>query len=385
MTRTRLGIHKVGQIQQADISFADLTVLVGPQATGKSILLQLFKLVIDTGVIQASLTQYGRDWGGQVGDFLEAYLGEGMKNIWRPQQSSISFEGKQVDLPALVRRKQRSKKEHMFFIPAQRVLTLRDGWPRPFSDYGPGDPFAVREFSDKLRRLMELEFSANEQLFPPSGRLKPDIRKQLEKNIFSGYGLKVDKYRSQKRLVMGSGDKSEPLPYMVWSAGQREFVPLLLGLYWLLPKGFVPRRKDVEWVVIEEPEMGLHPKAISTVLFMVLDLLSRGYRVCLSTHSPHILDVVWALNIIKEHGGQPDLLLDLFQTGKGQSMIEWAKGILKKETSVYYFDRDSGTTTDISALDPGSDTGAEAGWGGLSEFSGRAADIVAKVMAGVNP
>jgi hypothetical protein len=41
--------------------------------------------------------------------------------------------------------------ERSFFIPAQRVLTLsRDGWLRPFTDYKPGDPFCVRDFSEKL-------------------------------------------------------------------------------------------------------------------------------------------------------------------------------------------------------------------------------------------
>jgi predicted ATPase len=75
---------------------------------------------------------------------------------------------------------------------------------------------------------------------------------------------------------------------MVWSAGQREFVPLLLGLYWLMPSTQSSRRGTIEWVVLEEVEMGLHPRAISVLLLMVLELVTRGYRVCLSTHSPQI-------------------------------------------------------------------------------------------------
>ena len=46
---------------------------------------------------------------------------------------------------------------------------------------------------------------------------------------------------------------------MVWSAGQREFVPLLLGMYWLMPPAKISPAQRLEWVVIEEPEMGLHP------------------------------------------------------------------------------------------------------------------------------
>ncbi len=44
-----LRIERVGPIGQAEIRFGDLTILVGPQASGKSIALQLFKLIHDTG------------------------------------------------------------------------------------------------------------------------------------------------------------------------------------------------------------------------------------------------------------------------------------------------------------------------------------------------
>ena len=63
---------------------------------------------------------------------------------------------------------------------------------------------------------------------------------------------------------------------MVWSAGQREVIPLLLGLYWLMPSTRISKRRDVEWAIIEELEMGLHPHAISAVLLMVLELLTRA-------------------------------------------------------------------------------------------------------------
>jgi hypothetical protein len=168
---------------------------------------------------------------------------------------------------------------------------------------------------------------------------------------------------------------------MVWSAGQREIVPLLLGLYWLLPPTKTPRRGDIEWVVIEEIEMGLHPRAISTALLSIFDLLSRGYRVCLSTHSPHVLDVVWALNIFKKYKARPENLLELFDMEKPrQDVLSMASAVLEKTARVYYFDP-QGETHEISSLDPGSNDAAEGGWGGLTEFSGRVADVVAKVVS----
>ncbi|MEW6742384.1 MAG: hypothetical protein AB1486_06465 [Planctomycetota bacterium] len=124
------------------------------------------------------------------------------------------------------------------------------------------------------------------------------------------------------RSAWSCGERTKAPPFPTWSAGQREFVPLLMGLYWLLPAAKVSRRGDLQWVIIEELEMGLHPCAISVVLLLVMELLWRGYRACLSTHSPHVLDVVWALRTIREQGAEPKRLLDVFVVRKSEPMKE---------------------------------------------------------------
>ncbi len=378
-----LKIENLGQIRQADIDFGDLTVLVGPQATGKSIALQTLKLMIDAGQVQEEMNRYGLDWGGKLPDFLDAYFGEGMHSIWNAEQTRIHWNNSPVDLRKIAKRKRKDKDENLFFIPAQRVMALRDGWPRPFTDYSAGDPFAVREFSEKLRGLVEKEFGG-ESLFPQHRRLKKEFRDLLERDVFSKFALKVDKVRSQKRLVLGTGKEGDNLPYMVWSAGQREFVPLLLGFYWLMPPTRNPRRGAIEWVVLEELEMGLHPRAISVVLLLVFELLVRGYRVCLSTHSSQVLDALWALKHLRENNARPEALLEVFAAPNTPPMLKLAADVLKKITKVFYFDRDKGATTDISALDPDAEGEGGAGWGGLSEFSGRANQAVARAVANSN-
>lgn len=382
MPGTTLHVSQVGPIQDANVEFGDLTVLVGPQASGKSIFLQLFKLLADAGAVLAQLKRYGLDWKKDAAEFLDIYLGEGMRGLWTPGRSRIRFRGDEINLGQLVGSQKKNKEESVFFIPAQRVLVLGRGWPRPFTDYSPGDPFAVREFSEKVRWLMESDIGARESLFPPTGRLKRQERDALDAAIFLGFALRVDKHGVQKRLVLAGPKGGESLPFMVWSAGQREFVPLLLGLYWLLPPTKTPRRAKIEWVVIEEVEMGLHPKAISTAILLILDLLSRGYRVCLSTHSPHVLDVVWAINVLREERASPERLIDLFEVEPRPDLTKMAAEVLKKSTRVYYFDPSSGVARDISSLDPGSDDAGEAGWGGLTEFTGRVADVVASVVNG---
>lgn len=382
---TMLNIQNLGQIKEASLSFGDLTVLVGPQATGKSIALQLLKLMLDAGQVQNEMGKYGLDWERKLPEFLDVYFGEGMRSIWQEGSTSIEWEEKQVDLPQIAKRKRAKKEETLFFIPAQRVLALRDGWPRPFTDYTPGDPFAVREFSEKLRVLVEQEFGGSGDLFPQERRLKREFRDLLERHVFSNFHLMVDKFHSQKRLVLGLGEKKESLPYMVWSAGQREFVPLLLGFYWLMPPTKVSTRDQITWVVLEELEMGLHPRAIAVVLLLVLELVARGYRVCLSTHCPQVLDAVWALKHLKGSRADPDAILDIFDAEKTQAMRKLANTVMEKTLKVFYFDRETGKTRDISELDPSAEEEGKSGWGGLSEFSGRANRAVARFAANAEP
>jgi hypothetical protein len=293
---------------------------------------------------------------------------------------AVRWKGAAFDIDAVARRSRKEKPEELFLIPAQRVLAMRDGWPRPFSDYSPGDPFAVRDFSERLRRLVEIEFTSD-RLFPQERRLKAVFRKLLLQNVFGDFELKIDKVRSQKRLVLSPAGGGEGLPHMVWSAGQREFIPLLLGLYWLLPPSKVSRRESLGWVVIEELEMGLHPQAVNAVLLMVLELLSRGYRVCLSTHSPQVLEMTWALRNLRQAGAGADALLRVFGVGSDETLRAVATNALEGDVSVYYFHRDTGHVHDISALDPGADQPFEAGWGGLTDFSERANAEVASAAA----
>src|ERR1700704_6663024 len=117
-----LSIEHLGQIREANLEFGDLTVLVGPQATGKSIALQLLKLMIDTGQVQEKMQRHGLDWSHKLPEFLDAFLGEGMHSIWNGGQTQIRWNGKPINLEQIARHKRKESEEKLFFIPAQRVL-----------------------------------------------------------------------------------------------------------------------------------------------------------------------------------------------------------------------------------------------------------------------
>src|SRR5271157_1566465 len=169
-----LQLKNIGQITNADIRFGDLTVFVGPQATGKTIALEFLKLAVDLNGIQETMGRYGLDWSGELRDFFGVYFGEGMQGLWQDGRSEFLWRGRPVPLNSFVKRSPRGRLETVFYIPAQRVLALSDGWPQPFSAYSSGVPFVLREFSESLRQLMG-RFKVGGTLFPEHHRLSREI------------------------------------------------------------------------------------------------------------------------------------------------------------------------------------------------------------------
>lgn len=378
----RLIVNSLGQIREADITFGDLTVFVGEQASGKSILLQLVKLILDVGDITQTLKKNGYDWHEKTENFLSLYFGEGMEGIWDNATTKITVDDEDFNLDKTYSKKGRKKEERLFLIPAHRAMTLKDGWPRPFTDYGMSDPYVVKEFSEQLRLLMETGLgSGKSAIFPQEGRMNKTIRDAIGKSIFGKAEVRLDKSGLRKRIVLDVAGTQ--LPFMVWSTGQREFAPLLLGLYWLMPSGNTQKKNNINWVVIEEPEMGLHPQAISALLLMFLELLRRGYKVIVSTHSPQILELVWAIQLIAKSKSAQTRLRQLLDLKSNAFSLDLTKSILDAKTfKTYYFSRQDGVVDvrDISTLDAEDIDKAVSDWGGLTQFSTKAADIVTEAV-----
>lgn len=372
-----LQIHHFAQIENAHIKFGDLTVLVGPQATGKSLVLQLLKYAIDRPVIASHLRENGLDWDHvSPHGLLSTYLGEGYEHAFS-SSTEISYDGKSL----MGGKPQRSanRNPRVFFVPAQRVMTMSNGWPKPFTTFEPGDPYVVRQFSQDVLEQFSRGVGRNgAPVFPQPDRLKAPIRKSIEQSIFHGGVLLLKSEGSRKRLIIRyeGRKKSRPveLPFFEWSAGQREFAPLLLGLYQLLPAGGITAHQTYKWAVIEEPEMGLHPQAINSVMLLAFELIARGYRVCLSTHSPYVLELIWAIQVLQRSRSpkKVNAILEALNLDRSQSMSTLAQTLLTKKIHAYALTFDDNLRhkcTDISALDLESTDPVAAGWGGVTSLS----------------
>ena len=374
----RIRLTSLGQIREADISFGDLTVFVGEQASGKSILLQLVKLTLDAGNITQTLRKHGFDWRKNVDNFLSLYFGEGMQTIWNQDETKVTVD--KVDFIPQKALSRRKTGENLFLIPAHRVVTLKDGWPRAFTDYATSDPYVVKEFSEQLRLLMEAGLGSGESaIFPQKGRMNKTLRDAIGKSIFRDAAIRLDRSGLRKRIVLDVAGNQ--LPFMVWSTGQREFTPLLLGLYWLMPSGKA-KKNNINWVVIEEPEMGLHPKAISALLIVFLELMKRGYKVIVSTHSSQVLELIWAIQYLVKARAEPIQLLKVLGLRSNYFSKPLAEVVLGKTFKTYYFSRQDNVVNvkDISTLDAEDPDEAVSEFGGLTAFSTRTSEVVSEAM-----
>lgn len=369
-----LEIHNLGQIDEVAIEFGDLTVLVGPQAAGKSLVLQTWKLALDSSEIVEALRGAGLMLQ-KSGELIDAYFGEGMRPAWK-KETRVLVNGKRLSRRKILRSTAK-RPAKVFFVPAHRALLMSEGWPAPFMRLKADTPTVARLFSQSLYE----RFTGNEagDLFPVERRLKSSIRTLIDEAIFHGGRVQLQKAGLQTRLALTYGKTQ--LPFMTWTSGQREFTPLMLGLYRVLPPRRQSKDPDIEWVIVEEPEMGLHPGALNAVMALVLDLLWRGYKVILSTHSPFVLDVVFALRSLQGAKNGAKLLRKAFGLPSTKEVYWFLEAALEKTARTYHlgFGEDGRVSSrDISSLDPGSDDAIVSEWGGLTGFSGRFGHAIAE-------
>ncbi len=378
-----LSVQNFGPIKKVDVTFGDLTVLIGPQASGKSLFLELFKLINDRTNIIKTLKKYNYILSKtDLKPLLENYFGEGLGEVIN-EESRIKYSGKDLTPKSQLTAKnsEGGERESVFYIPAQRILSISDGRPKNFMEFDTTSPYVLRIFSETLRVLLQSGLGNPSQVFPMRNRLKSGVRESIDETIFHGGKVTIESSGGQRKMRLNVNGSS--LPFMTWSAGQKEFMPLLLAMYCLSgPPTSVINKENYKWVIIEEPEMGLHPQAIEMVILEIIELMKSGYKVIVSTHSTIIPEFAWAFESLKE-GRAPlrKALCQLFKVSEDSTVASNFSDLGAKLIKTYYFkpQKEGGVVSqDISTLDVGSDDDALSEWGGLSSFASRASEIVSR-------
>lgn len=383
-----LKIRNFGPIKKADIDFGHLTFLIGPQASGKSLSLELLKLIIDKQHIISTLRNYNYILSKtDARNILEWYFGEGLSALFK-EETQISWAENLFtpqDLLKTISRQKASEvqKESVFYVPAQRILSISDGRPKNFMEYDVSNPYVLRRFSEILRIFMQGGLGNPDTIFPMRNRLKGSIRKSIKNTIFHDGKVVLDKTGEQRKMKLEIDEMR--IPFMAWSAGQKEFMPLLLAIYCLSgPPTQVINKSDYQWVIIEEPEMGLHPRAIQSVLLEIIELVQSGYRVVVSTHSVTFLEFVWAFKNLQSLSDEDfkAAMCEIFDIRTSTTAANLFDRLKEKTIKTFYsaeqFSENGVTFADISSLDAFSENTNISEWGGLSSFAGKSSDIVSR-------
>ena len=302
-TLNKLTIKNFGPIREARLTIGDLTVFIGSQASGKSLALQLLKLLLDKRFVTATMDKYNYVIAKNPDNVLNFFFGEGLSCLWTTD-TQISDGTKKYVKNDLLGKIASNATESLFYIPAQRIISIADGRPKNFMEYDSSTPFVLRQFSEMLRMFIQFGINGNKIVFPLRNRLMTDIKKSFQENVFHKGKVVIDDSSGQKKMQLSLDNMN--IPFMAWSAGQKEFMPLLMAFYCLTgPLLNALDCNHYRYVVLEEPEMGLHPKDIQSVLLQIIELMQKSYKVIVSTHSQLLLEFAWAFNTIKGSDASP--------------------------------------------------------------------------------
>jgi len=350
----RLTVENFSCIKHADVELAGLNVLIGPQASGKSVISKLIFFCLDVqsqvieGITQERtfdaftedikqkfgelfpLSAWGKEkfkivfkaeafevkiarssYNDAVKDSIRLSLSAAVKEIYKsgfdivkssknktaiqPLEHAQAFELKwkmRQQIAAIVQRQfPKSFPSSLTFIPAGRSFFTNLG--KAFLAFDQGrllDPITVR-FGRLYSSLISENFFFN---MPKSREFVEDLATILGGEV----------HRQGERISIRCADGRE-IPLSALSSGQQELLPLFLAFDFLHNiSGEVgtgssrDRRPDVTF--IEEPEAHLFPSAQSRLLqalvgFVNVPQLKR--QLILTTHSPYVLSKI--NNLIK--------------------------------------------------------------------------------------
>jgi predicted ATP-dependent endonuclease of OLD family len=154
------------------------------------------------------------------------------------------------------------------------------------------------------------------------------LAEYLETEILEGR-VDFDDSKQSNELVFQMEDGAK-LELTISSSMVKELAPLVLYLRYLA--------KQSDWIIIDEPEMNLHPTVqIKLTEFLAL-LVNAGLHVLITTHSPYIVDHLANLMQAAQYENKEDIK-ELFYLEQTDAFIP------QEQVSIALFE--NGTTTNL--------------------------------------
>ena len=335
----KLEVKSFSCIDHALLEIRDLTVIIGPQASGKSVLCKLFYFFNST---IDGMTQWVTELDGLhdiSARFLEEFCEWFQPQTWGPRAFSITYSSGPFEITlSRGRSKSHSPKAKVRFSPEIENLILvaqathAKALAQAEDDSEKNFDITWKTFS-LIRRAVEKTLGPHapeDQLYIPAGRsfftsvgkiVTAFEDRSLLDPVVTRFGRLVTALREDVgldkmtqnpmlktiedlidgRIVHDRGRQwlSTPdgrnIPFSALSSGQQELLPLLYGLRYsmLYSRG----RDRGHLLYVEEPEAHLFPTAQTALVEMFAQMTSRvksknnenTTRIILTTHSPYVL------------------------------------------------------------------------------------------------
>ncbi len=301
------------------LSTKPLTIFIGPQGTGKSLLSQLFYFFHDTEYLLSNyFAQEGPDAtvrkvveGIRAGELTNRALASflttskvhvqhtsvtGKKReigLYRSNRkiNPLSPFNKEVEkwLQQLVDDPSFSGKlfAKALFVPAERTFYSR------FINASPallGDralPITMREFSKVLGRAADTyQAWQNQEVLPNEAKqIAALVRTEL-----GGEATIATRGPYARQWQWRPESSQQPLEIEMASSGQMGAWPLVSTMQALFAW---PKEERPQFIHIEEPETHLHPAAQVAIVNMLAFLVNQGFKLVITTHS---LELLYAVN-----------------------------------------------------------------------------------------
>ncbi len=334
--KEKLIVKNLGPLKEAVIEPRPLTIIVGEQATGKSLVAQLLYFFRGLEELFARIFNpelcSGENWPEKVirklFDDLRgvsfAYFANGTADV----QYSFFYEKKTLRWKVKIysqNRRIRPLKKHLIqqliswaeiwqkdkealgrsrtgsqiFIPTERSMFTRLINTEPSALYAPYQPLPFRNFAD----FLNLAIHEYQQLYPgkegfyvfqeATSLFPSDITITRLKNI-GEFVLKAQlEALSGRAYVPDRGPKEwkwkikeKIIPIQATASGQMEAWP-----FFVIAATFGASESQIDFY-FEEPETHLHPKAQVKIMEVIAFLVNQGHTFTVTTHSPYILYIV---------------------------------------------------------------------------------------------
>lgn len=359
----RLTVENFSCIETADLNLGGMTVIIGPQASGKSVLSKLayffYSLLTDqyliieekkklddfrdyirekfhawfpltawgakkfcisflAGAYEIRLTRTG--YRGKVGDGFRITFSHFAEEHFQAMVAAYAVASKadaEDDWEAIYKISQSSRTrlsrelqgeyiDNQFFIPAGRSFFTSIGKAVvAFEQTGMLDPVTAI-FGRRYAAYRERNFYLSR---PAKGGRS--IIKHSEEIL----GGKIKLERSKEYIEAKDGRK---IPFSALSSGQQELLPLMLALnVYASQRVPGPPDRGRRLIYIEEPEAHLFPSAQSSLTLALAELLVSGgglLNMVITTHSPYVLsklnNLLKAGQLSKIHGDKSALAVN---------------------------------------------------------------------------